>query len=309
MSDALIAPRIGVGTLSPRNVGTQMPVEIAKALLATTREVGKLVKDQNNAHGKYAFVGIDTFYEKVASVAAGHGLSWNMSEDSLTIIEGAKAPMIRATYTFSLFHESGAALETFSRITIIHPIQGAQTVGSAVSYLDKIFMRQVFKLSTGEAGNDADETNPNAFDLDAPAPKPAAKPATQPAPTRANAAADFDLDMPAKPATKPAADLSLDGDDAAAKTEDLVEKVRSVTERMEDGKPVLKEPTSEAQAAMIAEVFIGFIPLCLTMKELKSFWIENTKALEALQRIDAATHEKVKATFTARKAVVEKESK
>jgi hypothetical protein len=49
----------------------------------------------------------------------------------------------------------------FTRITIVHPLQGAQTVGSAMSYLDKVFMRQLFSIATGEKDSDADETDPN----------------------------------------------------------------------------------------------------------------------------------------------------
>jgi hypothetical protein len=35
-------------------------------------EVGRLDKTEFNAHGKYKFVSIDAYYEKVATVAASH---------------------------------------------------------------------------------------------------------------------------------------------------------------------------------------------------------------------------------------------
>jgi hypothetical protein len=68
-------------------------------------------------------------------------------------------------------HTSGDCLQNFSTITIVHPIQGAQTVGSAMSYVDKVFMRQLFSVATGEAGADADETDPADVMLGEKAPK------------------------------------------------------------------------------------------------------------------------------------------
>jgi hypothetical protein len=67
-------------------------------------------------------------------------------------------------------------------LSILHPIQGAQTIGSAMSYVDKVFMRQTFAVATGEKDIDADATNPGAFDLDPPkpAPKPVAKAVEKP---------------------------------------------------------------------------------------------------------------------------------
>lgn len=138
-----------------------MKPETIKAIVSTRDQVGSLGKAAMNPHGKYKYVSIDTYYEKVGSVAAKHGLSWVAREvDFKLVFEGGKG-MVQATYSIMLMHISGDVVPDFTRITIVHPLQGAQTVGSAMSYLDKVFMRQLFAIATGEKDSDADETDPN----------------------------------------------------------------------------------------------------------------------------------------------------
>ena len=138
-----------------------MRPETIKAIIATREQVGSLGKSAMNPHGRYKYVSIDTYYEKVAVAAAKNGLSWIASEIDFQIMpEVGKTGIIRSTYSVSLMHEKGDFIQDFTRLTIIHPIQGAQTVGSAMSYLDKVFMRQLFSVATGEKDGDADETNP-----------------------------------------------------------------------------------------------------------------------------------------------------
>ena len=138
-----------------------MKPETIKAIIATREQVGSLGKSAMNPHGRYKYVSIDTYYEKVAATAAKNGLSWIASESDFQIMpDVGKTGIIKATYNVSLMHEKGDYIEDFTTLTIIHPIQGAQTVGSAMSYLDKVFMRQLFSVATGEKDGDADETNP-----------------------------------------------------------------------------------------------------------------------------------------------------
>lgn len=138
-----------------------MKPETIKAIIATREQVGSLGKSAMNPHGRYKYVSIDTYYEKVAVAAAKNGLSWIASENDFQIMpDVGKTGIIKATYDVSLMHSSGDYIRDFTTLTIIHPIQGAQTVGSAMSYLDKVFMRQLFSVATGEKDGDADETNP-----------------------------------------------------------------------------------------------------------------------------------------------------
>ena len=138
-----------------------MKPETIKAIIATREQVGSLGKGDMNPHGRYKYVSIDTYYEKVASKAAKNGLSWVVSEQDFEVLPDAgKTGTIKATYNISLMHSNGDFIPNFTTLTIIHPIQGAQTVGSAMSYLDKVFMRQLFSVATGEKDSDADETDP-----------------------------------------------------------------------------------------------------------------------------------------------------
>jgi len=138
-----------------------MKPDTIKAIVTTREQVGSLGKSAMNPHGRYKYVSIDTYYEKVATAAAKNGLSWVASEVSFEVMaDVGKTGIIKATYDMALMHEKGDYIPSFSRLTIIHPIQGAQTVGSAMSYLDKVFMRQLFSVATGEKDSDADETNP-----------------------------------------------------------------------------------------------------------------------------------------------------
>jgi hypothetical protein len=146
--------------------------ETIKAIIETRTKVGNLGKAAFNPHGRYKYVSIDTYYEKVAAAAAANGLAWVANEIKFDLLpDVGKTGIIRATYAVTLMHSSGDYLPNFSIITIVHPIQGAQTVGSAMSYLDKVFMRQLFSVATGEAGADADETNPEDLMLGEKAPK------------------------------------------------------------------------------------------------------------------------------------------
>jgi hypothetical protein len=146
--------------------------ETIKAIIETRTKVGNLGKAAFNPHGRYKYVSIDTYYEKVAAAAAANGLAWVANETKFDLLpDVGKTGIIRATYAVTLMHSSGDYLPNFSSITIVHPIQGAQTVGSAMSYLDKVFMRQLFSVATGEAGADADETNPEDLMLGEKAPK------------------------------------------------------------------------------------------------------------------------------------------
>ena len=63
--------------------------------------------------------------------------------------------------------------------TIFHPLIGAQTAGSALSYADKLFQRHVFKVQTGEEDADSQPNNiaDSSTDLLADMGSPAVRPA------------------------------------------------------------------------------------------------------------------------------------
>jgi len=134
------------------------PAEIAGAVIDTSLAIGQLGKDETNVFGKYKYVPIDKYYEMVAKVALEHDLTWTCKEVQARIEDGEKF-VLKFTFMFTLIHRSGVVVPAADIISIYHQFQGAQTAGSAASYAEKLFMRKLFKVVTGE--EDADATDPN----------------------------------------------------------------------------------------------------------------------------------------------------
>jgi hypothetical protein len=133
---------------------------IAKAIVAVTSEIKSLAKGEKNQHGGYNYVPIDNYYAEVGKVAAKHGLTWVLRvTDCKHLPDLGKNGALNFSYAVDLLHSDGTEKNDFTSLNILHPIQGAQSAGSAMSYADKVFMRQLFKIETGEM--DADATNPN----------------------------------------------------------------------------------------------------------------------------------------------------
>jgi hypothetical protein len=145
--------------------------------VAVTSEVNSLAKGVKNQHGGYNYVPIDNYYAEVGKVAAKHGLTWVLKVVGFEHLPNlGKSGAVNFTYTVDLLHSSGDEKNSFSALNILHPIQGAQSAGSAMSYADKVFMRQLFKIETGEQDADATDTNALNGKPEAPkveAPKPA----------------------------------------------------------------------------------------------------------------------------------------
>lgn len=190
--------------------GTALPVmshpdyrQMTDAIIKTTNGVGTVGKGAFNQHGGYGYVSIDRFYETVAKIAAEHGLTWVVREVSAEILPSmGKSGAIRFTYEVDLRHSSGAVERGYSRLTILHPVQGAQTAGSALSYADKCFMRQCFKTATGEKDIDADATDNKALDTPKQEVKKAPPPDTPVTPTHTEQPAQNDNALPGEEDTE-----------------------------------------------------------------------------------------------------------
>jgi hypothetical protein len=266
-----------------------LPADIIAALLAVQAEVGRLDKSEFNAHGKYKFVSIDAYYEKVATVAAAHGLTW-IARVTDTHPVGEKA--IQFDYRFDLLHSSGAVVTGFFEHPVVHPIQGAQTAGSALSYADKIFQRHAFKVRTGEG--DADDTPPDAIDL--PSQRDAKSPTN---PVRSPLTNEVRSPLTNEVRSPPPGPGGLLDDNQ------LMQDVKRVASGLRDNKPVLNVPASGSDLGLIEKVFCVFVDVCATKDELIAFWETNIAALDALMRLDPELHDRVKRAFVARKQQIE----
>ena len=146
----------------------QLSKATSALLLKIASEIPNLEKENENKFGKYSYVSIDDYYSKVASIANKHGVGWVCRETQCDFRKEDNAVIF--TYGFDLYSSNGEYIEDFTNFTVVHPIQGAQSSGSAASYAEKMFMRTVFKVRTGE--QDADATDPNELKA---TPKPAVK--------------------------------------------------------------------------------------------------------------------------------------
>jgi hypothetical protein len=129
---------------------------IQKKLIEVAQALGKITKDSENPFEKWGYVSIDEYYDKVASAILLSGLSWYVEEKEFEFIWAAEA-IVKASYLFTIYDGDKEPM-MIGPLTVIHPYEGAQTTGKMVSYAEKIFMRQLLKVVTGEP--DADATAP-----------------------------------------------------------------------------------------------------------------------------------------------------
>ena len=133
--------------------------QIAKAILAVKKQVKQLGVDERNEHGRYNYVSVDKFYDVIGKLMAEAGLALLIDETATEVKEGKSGnPWLFAQYDLSFMHETGAVSEPLRR-SLALPINGPQTYGAAQSYIEKQFLRQIFKVPTGE--KDADNTAQN----------------------------------------------------------------------------------------------------------------------------------------------------
>lgn len=260
-----------------------MTPNIAAAMMKIAQAVPQLGKADRNAFAKYNYVSIDKYYDSIAKLAAANGIMWQPREIQ-TVIEKeiGKDGALRITYAFDLYHESGDAIEEFSKFTILHPIQGAQTAGSALSYADKLFMRSAFKVVTGES--DADASDPDDLKIkEKVKEQPAVKEVMKAFP-------DAEItDVRPKSANAP---------DPSPEVE--------VTERIdEDGFNVFKHDATDYNT--IAKIFMRVVPTTKTQDELRKFWTVNMGVIERMQVEAPKIHAKVKDEFTKRRAALKKD--
>jgi hypothetical protein len=135
--------------------------EIIAAILKTQCDILPLDKNEKNEYKDYFYASIDQYYLLVATKARENGLTWVMSETEAIVGH----EYTKHVYAVELQYKDGTTYPNYAQISVLHPLMGAQGAGSAMSYAEKIFMRMVFKVPTGEG--DADATNPR--------PRPATK--------------------------------------------------------------------------------------------------------------------------------------
>lgn len=129
----------------------KMSGAIAAAIVAIQAGVKKLGKEGNNQHGRYKYTSVDAFYEALGPLMADHKLATISHEESATIFTNEKTGALYVDITYSIFlvHESGDMYGPIPR-SITMPNTGPQTYGAAEAYITKYFLRDLFKVPTGE---------------------------------------------------------------------------------------------------------------------------------------------------------------
>lgn len=270
----------------------KIPEQIAKAIIAAQLEMPSLRKEDTNRYGGYAYVSIDDYLAAIPKVAAKHGLFWITREVACEPI-GEKANHLAYTFVLDLGHQEGFFLPEYARITVVHPIQGAQTAGSALAYGEKMMTRFLFKVVTGEQDADAtDNTKPASMGerLVQASSKPHANPA--PPPMSYDQAVERGL-IPRKEATGPAPVI---GGIAAGGVK--------VTEK--NGLPIVGDASDEDGWRNVYAVFNTFAPQCKNTDELRDFWENNIGTLDKMKAQAPELFKTLKATFLSNKKALEK---
>lgn len=140
----------------------EMPQAIAEAISAVAGQVKKLGFDEKNEHGGYRAVSVDKFYTAIGPTMAEAGLFLLCTETKAELHEKNtnKGPVtwLFTSYDLSFAHKSGCVSGALTRSCAL-PLTGPQAFGAAQSYIEKQFLRQVFKIPTGE--KDADLIAPD----------------------------------------------------------------------------------------------------------------------------------------------------
>ena len=143
----------------------RMPPEIAAAVVAVMAKITPLSKDATNSFQRYDYVSVDQFYALVGRLMAEAGIFTVLYEKSMVVGERKTSDdrgnvktsvWLSAVYDVWLYHKTGAAFGPVER-SITVPASGAQSYASAISFVEKYYLRSLFKIPTGDGDTDQDD--------------------------------------------------------------------------------------------------------------------------------------------------------
>lgn len=273
---------------------TAIPAEITAAILAVRKSVRSLKTDAFNKHDNYSYVSIDTYYEKVATLANEAGLVWRGRQTECTLIEGQGKTKDRLYMRITMSYDvmaGAASVDHYSSFTILLPHSGAQTTGIAVSYADKVFMRTTFCVPTGEQDADAEPSGqPLVKQYDPLLDVPEAPP-VRPASISTQEDAPITLPPRVRPGSKPAHD-----EDGV-----IPEVDPNIFPSFGGGMPIATKAQVNAKSiGILVETFKTFMPLCKSVTGLKAWHADNAGVLDLIQSIDPTARTKIQGMFSAR---------
>ncbi len=129
----------------------KMPKSISNSINSIMNDVETLPKADTNTYQRYNYASIDQFLKAVNPLCAKHGLIINVDEEDMKIMKtNDKSAWVHIVYKFILSHQSGDTWNYPLRRNMILQITGGQSIGAAMSYVLKGFMRSLFQIATGE---------------------------------------------------------------------------------------------------------------------------------------------------------------
>jgi hypothetical protein len=143
----------------------RMPAEIATAVLEVMAEVGYVQKTGTNSFQNYKYASIEGVLEKVQPALVKAGLLITQTEVGHTIT--AEDNLMEATYSFSLFHKSGAEARPI-KITSLSALRNSKggyddkALNKCNTAARKYFILGLFQIPTGlESDADEEEDKPS----------------------------------------------------------------------------------------------------------------------------------------------------
>ena len=122
-----------------------MPKSVAAGVVAVTRGVNTLHRNERNNFAEYNYVSIDSFYEALGPLMADAGIFDIINEVRSATDKG----FLYCEYEIFLASAEGEMYGPI-RTNVTVKAQGPQAYASAKSYAEKYFLRQIFKVPTGE---------------------------------------------------------------------------------------------------------------------------------------------------------------
>lgn len=276
------------------------PKEITEKVLATRKAVKTLKHDETNPHGGYTYVSIDTYYEKIASVAAEQGLIWRTRETSFELVPNQgkekNRTYVKASFAYDLMVGAAEALD-YMAVTIISPIDGPQTTGQLFSYADKVFMRVAFCVSTGE--KDADATRQEPIDIST---KKGDDPLDLMSAT--STVLKDSIGHPVQANNAPPVDSKgnpLEGDKVTGEILELPPYQAALAPKFKDGLPLVdtRKLDNEKAVTTIIEIFKVFVPHIQTKAKITDYHAENLAAIEKAEKLVPGSKATIGAIFRA----------
>lgn len=151
-----------------------MPDVIVQAISEVMSTVDAVKKTQRNNHGGYDFASTDDIYAALARKLGQVGLVILPLEEKCEIVKtevnGKTVQWAHLIFTFVLSCKGETWTHKTARRTLYIQVLGPQTFQAAQSYVEKAFLRSLFKLPTGdldldtmpEADNEEDQIALNA---------------------------------------------------------------------------------------------------------------------------------------------------